>query len=42
MGDNTNPILVAEGSFSVPFLVVNYPVLTDRACKSPIDQPQLS
>ena len=21
---------------------VNYPVLKDRACKSPIDQPQLS
>ena len=31
-----------EGLLCTITTEVNYPVLTDRACKSPIDQPQLS
>ena len=34
--ENYTPVLSEEAA------IVNYPVLKDRACKSPIDQPQLS
>ena len=36
------PVQHEELKYSVQLDLVNYPVLKDRACKSPIDQPQLS